>query len=122
MAAQVPSTARFLMSFQTTEAKAHLADLMGLPKNSTSNTDGFIISRDTKSRANTMTGVHHFVNFVKTLRPEEENFEGEIDSRLGPEFATACDLFRYAAYMAVRSCVGLCSTDLRSNGKMTASM
>ncbi|PYS68852.1 MAG: hypothetical protein DMF69_18840 [Acidobacteria bacterium] len=61
MAARVPSTARFLMSFQTTEAKAHLADLIGLPKNSTSNTDGFIISQDTKFRANAMTGLHNFV-------------------------------------------------------------
>jgi hypothetical protein len=50
-----------MMSFQTTEAKAHLADLIGLPKNSTSNTDGFIISQDTKSRANAMTGLHYFV-------------------------------------------------------------
>ena len=30
-----------------------------------------------------------FSSFIKTLRPEEENFEREIDSTLGPEFATA---------------------------------
>ena len=29
-----------------------------------------------------------FSSFIKTLRPEEENFEREIDITLGPEFAT----------------------------------
>jgi len=33
--------------------------------------------------------LNQFFELYQTLRPEEENFEREIDSTLGPEFATA---------------------------------